>query len=56
MITEVKDGYVKTEKEHGITTIEFIILKVILCRENFLRLLPGPFIVKVSTPTQKLLF
>lgn len=23
MITEVKDGYVKTEKEHGITTIEF---------------------------------
>jgi len=23
MITEVKEGYVKTEKEHGITTIEF---------------------------------
>ena len=23
MITEIKDGYVKTEKEHGITTIEF---------------------------------
>lgn len=23
MITEVSDGYVKTEKEHGITTIEF---------------------------------
>ncbi len=23
MVTEVKDGYVKTEKEHGITTIEF---------------------------------
>lgn len=23
MITQVKDGYVKTEKEHGITTIEF---------------------------------
>jgi len=23
MITEVQDGYVKTEKEHGITTIEF---------------------------------
>src|ERR671938_428088 len=23
MLVEVKDGYVKTEKEHGITTIEF---------------------------------
>lgn len=23
MITEIKDGYVKTDKEHGITTIEF---------------------------------